>query len=141
MILKHKDLQPDTKTRKTYNLILQHEHLQSDPIAQAPTVPVKFGLPAYYTSILKPRRRSSPRLMHVSCNGETVSNFLEDLLSVTREIRQVDYADVTLWRGTHTQKRTKKQVDELWPTTRTQTNYPPAINKLLCPAFTSLHRS
>ena len=106
-----KDLQSDTKTKEytiwyqntnTYNLILQHEHLQSDPKAQAPTVPMKFNLPAYYTSILKPQRRSSPRLIHVSCNGETVSTFLENLLSVTREIRQVDYADVTPWRGTHT---------------------------------------
>jgi len=108
---------------------------------------MKFSLPAYYTSILKHRRRSSPHLIHVSCNEETVSTFLENLLSVTREIRQVDYTDVTPWGGhthTHTHTHTKmrkKQVDELWPTTRTQTNYPPAINKLLCPAFTSLHRS
>jgi len=62
-------------------LILQHEHLQSDPEIQVPIVPIKFSLPAYYTSIFKPRRRSSPRLIHLSCNGETVSAFLENLLS------------------------------------------------------------
>jgi hypothetical protein len=89
--------------------MLQHERLQSRPIAQATIIPMKSSLPTYYTSVLKPWRRSSPRLMQVSCNGETVSTFLENLVSVAREIRQVDCADVTPWRGTHTPQQQKKE--------------------------------